>query len=60
MGKTFTKKKLVLRGRASRRRWALKTNPTIKKLKVTLEKQNEPVIASLSAKVKEIQAQSGN
>lgn len=56
MAKKFTRKKLRLRARAKRRRWSLKTNPTVKGRTASIEQQNYPVISSLEEKVKAAQA----
>ncbi|MEZ4830123.1 MAG: hypothetical protein R3C61_28140 [Bacteroidia bacterium] len=52
MAKKFTIKKLRLRARARNRKHSLKINPVSKGVKVTHEKMNEPVIASLEAKIR--------
>ncbi|WNJ18485.1 hypothetical protein [Pontibacter sp. G13] len=58
MSKKYTKKKLKLRSRASRRRFSLMTNPVTQKFKMTPERANYDVIQSLEAKVKAVQAAS--
>ncbi|MEL6624407.1 MAG: hypothetical protein AAFQ83_03355 [Bacteroidota bacterium] len=57
MSKKFTTKKLRLRARAKRRRFALKTNPQTTGIQSTPELENLEVIRSLDSKVKAIQAQ---
>ncbi|MEZ4775664.1 MAG: hypothetical protein R3D00_20960 [Bacteroidia bacterium] len=54
MSKKFTIKKNRLRTRARKRKFSLKTNPVTRGIKVTVEKINEPVIASLEAKIRAI------
>ncbi|MFK7922578.1 MAG: hypothetical protein AB8H47_11515 [Bacteroidia bacterium] len=56
MAKKFTTKKMRKRGKASRRRFALKTNPQTFGLKESVEQGNISVIRSLEAKIKEVQA----
>ncbi len=53
----MTIKKLKLRGRARRRRTNLKVDAPTFNVKETLEMKNYEVIQSLSAKVKQAQAQ---
>lgn len=55
-GKKFSIKKLRLRGRAARRRQALKVAPQTKGLKVTIAQSNLDVIRSLESKIKAAQA----
>lgn len=51
-GKKFSIKKLRLRGRAARRRHALKVAPRAKGVSETVEQSNLEIIRSLEAKVK--------
>ena len=52
MAKKFTKKELILLGRAARRAHSLKVAPQTKNIQNTWERINKPVIDSLEAKIK--------
>ena len=55
MSKKFSTKKLRLRSRAEKRRFALKVAPKTFGVKKSIEQNNLEVIRSLEAKVKEAQ-----
>ena len=57
MAKKFSTKKNRLRSRAETRRWRLKTNPTVKGFKLSVEQKNVDLIRSLEARVLAVSAQ---